>query len=100
MINQEEESVDTEALYIGELAEKWSNINLITPKSFKNTKNINSNQEWDVEFWAKTFAKNEEIHWLADTGSTSYFMNIDKEKELRKKQKKNAQIPEYNESNK
>ena len=76
--NQEdstEESVDAEAaLYIKELHEDWTNINLIRPTEFDPQKNDQINKNTNGELWVETTTKAEKIQWLADTGSPAHLL--------------------------
>ena len=72
---EENETVDGEAaLYIKELMEDWSSINIIRPTGFKEVNNVSLNKDTSGEFWVKTNYRALEIDWLADTGSPRLFM--------------------------
>ena len=77
---QEEEETETETIdpestcYIREKMEDWSSINFIESLNFTtvNQKDLNKNHQGD--FWIQTPSKNENIKWLADTGSPRSFI--------------------------
>ena len=51
---QEEETVDGEAaLYIKELMEDWSAINIVRPTGFREVNKVSLNKEISAEFWVK-----------------------------------------------
>ena len=80
---REEETVDGEAaLYIKELMENWSSINIVRPTGFNEVNNVSLNKESSGEFWVKTNYRTLEIDWLADTGSPRSFMQESNAKEL------------------
>ena len=70
--------------YIREMMEDWQNINSITSMNFTNEKVSDVNKRKRGEFWIKTKTNNQQIFWLADTGSPSSFMNIDTAQKLLK----------------
>ena len=98
-IHSEEESDQTEevdaeaALYIRELTEYWTNVNLINPTSFQTEKNTCLNNSDLGEFWVATSTNNKEIAWLADTGSPKTFMNKNTAKHLLLQIKKARTVP-------
>ena len=52
---EESETVDGEAaLYIKELMEDWSAINIVRPTGFKEVNNVSLNKDTSGEFWVKT----------------------------------------------
>ena len=80
---EEEETVDGEAaLYIKELMEDWSSINIVRPTGFKEVNNVSLNKDTSGEFWLKTKYRASEIDWLADTGSPGSFMQESIAKEI------------------
>ena len=81
------ETLDSEpTMYIRELMEDWSTINLIE-RDFKNTKNSNLNNKTSYgEIIKQTKTKsNYTIHWLAETGSPRSFIDIQTAKDLLQK---------------
>ena len=83
------ETLDPEqTMYIGELMEDWSTINLIQG-DFKNTKNsILNNKTPYGEIIIQTKTKsNYTINWLADTGSPRSLLDIQTAKDLLQKYK-------------
>ena len=80
---EEEETLDEEvALYIKELMEDWSSINIVRPTGFKKVNNVYLNKDTSGDFWVKINYKASEIDWLADTGSPRSFMPESIEKEI------------------
>ena len=73
-----EETIDPESTcYIREMMEDWQNVNFIKTINFTNEKVSDVNKTDRGEFWIKTKTNNQQIYWLADTGSPRSFMNID-----------------------
>ena len=73
-----EETIDPESTcYIREMMEDWQNVNFIKTINFTNEKVSDVNITNRGEFWIKTKTNNQQIYWLADTGSPRSFMNID-----------------------
>ena len=64
------------------MMEDWQNINFIKTINFTNEKVSDINKSNRVEFWIKTRTNNQQISWLADTGSPRSFMNIDTAQKL------------------
>ena len=64
------------------MMEDWQNINFITSINFTNEKVSDVNKTKRGEFWIKTRTNNQQIFWLADTGSPRIFMNIDTTQKL------------------
>ena len=83
-------------MYIRELMEDWSTVNLIK-SDFKNTKNsILNNITPHGEIITQTKTKNNyTITWLADTGSPRSFMDIQTAKELLQKDS-HMKLKDYN----
>ena len=78
-----EETIDPESTcYIREMMEDWQNINFIKSINFTNEKLSDVNKLKRGEFWIKTRTNNQQIFWLADTGSPRSFMNIDTAQKL------------------
>ena len=94
---EEEESIDPEqTMYITELMEDWKKINLIE-REFKETKNLElnnltANGEIIIQ---TTLNKNNELNWLADTGSPRSFIDINTANELIQNNK-NMSLEPYN----
>ena len=77
---ESDETIDPESTcYIREMMEDWQNINFITSMNFTNEK-VNKTKRG--EFCISTKKNNQQIFWLADTGSPSSFMNIDTAQKL------------------
>ena len=73
-----DETIDPKSTcYIREMMEDLQNINFITSMNFTNEKVADVNKTKRGEFWIKTKTNNQQIFWLADTGSPRSFMNID-----------------------
>ena len=73
-----EETINPESTcYIREMMEDWQNVNFIKTINFTNEKVSDVNKTDRGEFWIKTKTNNQQIYWLADTGSPRSFMNID-----------------------
>ena len=93
----ETETIDPEpTIYIRELMEDWSTINLIE-RDFKNTKNSvlnNITPHGEVIIQTKT-KNNKSINWLADAGSPGSFIEIQTAKELLQKDKR-TKLENYN----
>ena len=72
---QEEEKTETKTIdpestcYIREMMEDWSSINFIESLNFTTVTQKDLNKNHQGEFWIQTSSKNENINWLADTGS-------------------------------
>ena len=80
---EENETVDGEAaLYIKQLMEDWSSINIARSTAFKEVNNVSLNKDESGEFWLKTNYRTSEINWLADTGSPRSFMQESAAKEI------------------
>ena len=62
--------------------EVWQNINFIKTINFTNEKVSDINKSNRGEFWIKTRTNNQQIAWLADTGSPQSFMNFDTARKL------------------
>ena len=78
-----EETIDPESIcYIREMMEDWQNINFIKTINFTNEKVSDINKSNRGEFWIKTRTNNQQIAWLADTGSPRSFMNFDTAQKL------------------
>ena len=72
---EEEETLDGEAaLYIKELMEDWSSINILRPTDFKEVNNVSLKNDTSGEFWVKTNYRASEIDCLSDAGSPRSFM--------------------------
>ena len=78
---QEEEETETETVdpestcYIREMMEDWSSINFIESINFTTVTQKDLNKNHQGEFWIQTSSKNENINWLADTGSPRSFIS-------------------------
>ena len=73
-----EETIDPESTcYIREMMEDWQNVSFIKTINFTNEKVSDVSKTNRGEFWIKTKTNNQQIYWLADTGSPRSFMNID-----------------------
>ena len=78
-----EETIDQESTcYIREMMEGWQNINFIKSINFTNETVSDINKTKRGEFRIKTRTDNQQIFWLADTGSPRSFMNIDTAQKL------------------
>ena len=78
-----DETIDPESTcYIREMMEDWQNINFITSINFTNEKVSDVNKSKRGEFWIKTRTNDQQIFWLADTGSPRSLMNIDTAQKL------------------
>ena len=55
-------------MYIKELMEDWSFINIVQPTGFKEVNNVSLSKDASGELLAKTKYRTSEIDWLADTG--------------------------------
>ena len=96
---EESETVDGKAaLYIKELMENWSAINIVRPTGFKEVNNVSLNKDTSGEFWVKTNFRKSEIDWLADTGSPRSFMQESVAKDLIGKHQ-DASISKFTEKN-
>ena len=70
-----EETIDPESTcYIREMMEDWQNINFIKSVNFTNEKVSDINKTGRGEFWIKTRTNNQQVFWLADTGSPRSIM--------------------------
>ena len=78
---QEEEETETETIdpestcYIREMMEDWSSINFIESLNFTTVTQKDLNKKHQGEFRIQTSCKNENINWLADTGSPRSFIS-------------------------
>ena len=97
---EESETVDGEAaLYIKELMEDLSAINIVRPTGFKEVNNVSLNKDTSGEFWVKTNFRKSEIDWLADTGSPRSFVQESIAKDLIAKHQ-DASISKFTEKTK
>ena len=55
--------------------EDWSSINFIESLNFTTVTQKDINKNHQGEFWIQTSSKNENINWLADTGSPRSFIS-------------------------
>ena len=78
---QEEEETETETIdpestcYIREMMEDGSSINFIESLNFATVTQKDLNKNHQGAFWIQTSSKNENINWLADTGSPRSFIS-------------------------
>ena len=57
------------------MMEDWSSINFIESLNFTTVTQKDLNKNHQGEFWIQTSSKNENINWLADTGSPRSFIS-------------------------
>ena len=64
------------------MMEDWQNINFIKSVNFTNEKVSDINKTGRGEFWIKTRTNNQQVFWLADTGSPRSIMNTETARKL------------------